>query len=193
MLPENIIYLAIPVTLIAYFYYSKNTLSGQTRPNLVSWFFWMLIPFIGVYFQLKAGANLSVIPLAIDGVSSLLVIVVALWNKNSYWEITTPDIICGALATLAIVFYLLTHNLGISIIFAIAGDTFASVPTLIKSWKFPETETAVAYLATVFSNILGLLVIKNWIFTIYSFGLYLAIINLAIVFCIYRKKIFKNI
>ncbi|MFH1201038.1 MAG: hypothetical protein V1484_01765 [bacterium] len=191
MLPENIIYFGITATVIAYFFYFKNIFFGNTKPNLVSWFIWALAPFIAVFFQLKAGAGLSVLPVFMAGFGPLLVIIVSLFRKNSIWKINQLDIICGILSLMALVLYVLTHNLGIAIIFAILSDGLAAIPTIAKSWKFPETETSTVYLAGIFSNTLGLLIIKNWIFTIYSFGVYNILINIAIVFSIYRKKIFK--
>ncbi|MEK7104877.1 MAG: hypothetical protein AAB868_02455 [Patescibacteria group bacterium] len=192
MLPENIIFVGVAVSLIGYFFYFKNIFYGQTKPNLVSWFLWMLGPFIGVFFQIKAGAGLSVVPVFMAGFGPLMVIIVSLWNKNARWKITSFDIFYGILALMALVIYVFTHNLGISIVFAIASDFFASIPTIVKSWKFPETENASVFLAGIFGNVLGLLIIKNWVFTIYSFGFYFILINLAIIFSIYRKKIFKK-
>ena len=190
MLPENIIFVAIFTTSVGYFFYFKDIFYGQTKPNLVSWFLWMLGPFIGVFFQLKAGAGLSVLPVFFAGFGPLVVIIILLFRKNSIWKINRLDIFCGILALMALVFYILTHNLGISILFAILSDGLAAIPTIIKSWKFPETETAAVYLPSVFNNTLALLIIKNWIFTIYSFSIYFIVINMVIVFCIYRKKIF---
>ena len=191
MLPENIIYITVLFNLIGSFFYIKDIFYGKTKPNLVSWVLWMLAPFIGVFFQIKAGAGLSVIPVFMAGFIPLIVIIVSLWHKNAYWKITKLDVFCGLLALTALVFYVLTHNLGISILFAILSDGLAAIPTLIKSWKFPETETAAVYAVSIFTNILALFIIKNWIFSIYSFNIYLILINIAIVFCIYRKKIFK--
>ncbi|MFA6257499.1 MAG: hypothetical protein WC671_00605 [Candidatus Paceibacterota bacterium] len=191
MLPENIIYIGVIVSLIAYFFYFKNIFYGNTKPNLVSWILWALAPLIAVFFQLKAGAGLSVLPVFLAGFGPVVVIIVSLFRKNSIWEINRLDIVCGILSFLALVFYIFTHNLGISILFAILSDGLAAVPTIIKSWKFPETETSTVYFSGIFNNILGLFIIKNWIFTIYSFGIYNIAINIIIAFCIYRKKIFK--
>ncbi|OGI95034.1 hypothetical protein A2917_01480 [Candidatus Nomurabacteria bacterium RIFCSPLOWO2_01_FULL_42_17] len=191
MLPEKIIYIGVFVSLVGIFWYLKSIIYGNTRPNLVSWFLWMLAPFIAVFLQLKAGAGLSVLPVFMAGFGPLLVIVLFLFKKNAYWKLNTLDIICGLLALLSLILYVVTHNLGISIVFAILSDGLAAIPTLIKSWKFPETENSVTYITGIFGNILGLFIIKNWIFTIYSFGIYNILINIAIVFCIYRKKIFK--
>ena len=191
MLPEYIIYFTVPVSLVAFFFYFRNIFRGQTKPNLVSWFIWMLAPFIGVFFQLKAGAGLASLPVFLAGAGSLLVIVFSLRNKNAYWELTKLDMICGVLSLTSLVFYIYTHNLSISILFAILSDGLAFIPTFIKSWKFPETETNSVYFADIFNNILGLLIIKNWSFTIYSFLVYLAVFNLIEIFILYRKKIFK--
>lgn len=189
MLPENIAYITILISAVGYFFYFKGIFRGQTKPNLVSWFLWMLGPFIGTFFQLKAGAGLSVLPVFMAGFGPFLVIAVSLLRKNSIWKITALDVFCGVLALLALVFYALTHNLGISILFAILSDGLAAVPTLAKSWKFPETESAGVYAVGIINNILGLLIIKNWVFSIYSFGIYFVLINSAIVFCIYRKRL----
>ncbi len=189
MLPENIIFVGFFLSLFGCFWYIKNIFSGNTKPNLVSWFMWMLGPFIGTFFQLKAGAGLSVLPVFMSGFGPLLVVIFSIWNKDAYWKITRFDVMCGIFSFLALMIYVFTHNLGISILFAIISDLLAAIPTFIKSWKFPETETSAPYFTGIFGSILGLLIIKNWIFPIYSFGVYLIILNTALVFCIYRKKL----
>ena len=189
--PRNLFFFAVFVNFLGQFFYIRSVVWGGTKPNLVSWFIWMLAPFIGVFFQLKAGAGLSVLPVFMAGFGPLLVIIFSVLNKNSYWKLYTFDIYCGLFSFLSLVLYVFTHNLGISILFAIVSDGLAAVPTIIKSWKFPETESASIYLTGIFSNIAGLFIIKNWIFSIYSFGIYFILLNLIIVFCIYRKKIFK--
>lgn len=188
MLPENIIYVGVLVSLVTSYLYIKDIFYGTTKPNLVSWVIWMLAPFIGVFFQLKAGAGLSVLPVFMAGLGPFLVIFFSLWNKNAYWKISNLDIICGILSLIALIIYIFTQNLSISILFAIISDGLASIPTLIKSWKFSETETSAPYISGIFNNILGLFIIKNWIFSIYSFGVYFILMNVAICFAIYHKK-----
>jgi hypothetical protein len=126
------------------------------------------------------------------GFGPLLVVIFSIFRKNAYWKLSTFDIICGIFSILALVLYALTHNLAISIVFAILSDLLAFIPTFVKGWKFPETETSSVYISGLFNNILGLLIINNWIFTIYSFGVYLIIANIVIIVFLYRKKIFKN-
>ncbi len=190
MLPEKIIYIGVIINLIGQILYLRSIIAGNTKPNLVSWFIWSLAPFIGVFFALKAGAGLSVLPVFMAGFGPFMVMVLSILRKNAYWKLTTFDLICGAFSLAALVLYVITHNLGISILFAILSDGLAAVPTITKLWKFPETESASIYFGGIVSNIIGLLVIKNWSFTIYSFGIYFVLINTIIVFCINRKKLF---
>ena len=191
MLPEYIIYVTVFTSVVGYFFYFKDIFLGKTKPNLVSWFLWLLGPFLGVFFQLKAGAGLSVIPVFFAGFGPLLVVIVSIFRKNTYWKLNIFDIICGVFSFFALILYFLTHNLALSIIFAILSDLFAFIPTYIKGWKFPETETVAVYFAGIFNNILGLLIVKNWSFTIYSFGLYLIVANIIFIIILYRKKIFR--
>ncbi|MFA6256956.1 MAG: hypothetical protein WCT29_01450 [Candidatus Paceibacterota bacterium] len=191
MIAEQFAYISIAITLVGYFFYLKEVLLGTTRPNLVSWVLWMLPPFIGVFFQLKAGAGLSIIPIFLAGFGPFLVVVFSLFRKNKYWEIRIFDIYCGLLSLFALLLYIFTHNLSIAIVFAILSDGLAAIPTILKTWKFPETESIGPYVAGIASNILGLLVIRYWIFTIYSFSAYLILVNLIIIYCIYRKRIFN--
>jgi hypothetical protein len=189
MLPEKIIYIGVAINLIGQIFYLKNMFSGGTKPNLVSWFIWMLAPFVGVFLQIKAGAGLSVLPVFMAGFGPLLVLIYSIFRKNAYWKITTFDIYCGIFSIFALIIYIFTNKLGMSILFAILSDGLASIPTISKSWKFPETETAFTYLTGIFGNILALLIIKTWIFSIYSFNMYLIAVNIIIVFAIYHKKI----
>ncbi len=191
MLPENIIFIAALISFFGHLEYVRSVIKGDTKPNLVSWFIWMLAPFIGIFFQLKAGAGLSILPIFMSGFVSLLVLVAGLVTKNSIWKISTLDIVCGIFSLLALILYVLTHNLAVSILFAIASDALAFIPTLVKSWKSPESESHYAYSSEIIANLIGLLIITQWSFTIYSFGVYMLIFNTIQILILYRKKIFK--
>src|SRR3989344_1347133 len=171
MLSVNIIFISVIVSAIGSFFYLRSIFKGQTKPNLVSFILWMLAPFIATFFQLKAGAGLSALPVFLAGVGPLLVIIISLFRKNSIWKIGKFDVICGILAFLSLVFYVATHNLAISLLFAILSDSLAAIPTIVKTWKFPETESTGGYFPGLINNTLNLLIIKNWIFSIYSWSI----------------------
>lgn len=190
MLPEQLGYITILISLIGVPFYVRDIFLGKTKPNFVSWFFWMLAPFIGVFLELKAGAGLSVLPVFLAGFVCVPVLIAATVKHNGYWKITSFDVGCGIFSMVSIILWVATRNTDISIIFAILADLFAAIPTIIKSYKFPETETAIMYMPGIINNTIGLLIVHKWIFSQYSFGIYFILVNLTLVFLISRKKIF---
>ena len=189
MLPEQFIYIGIFINIVALIWYLKTIFLGNTKPNLISWFLWTLAPLTGFFLQVKAGAGLLSSGTFFAGFGSLLVLLVFLFKKNSYWQVSLFDIFCGFLAIISLVFYFITHNFGISILFALLSDAFAYIPTLKKTWNFPETESSSTFLGGFLNSVVTLLVIKNWSFAIYSFPIYLFLSNLLEIYFIYRKKI----
>ncbi len=191
MLPEYFVYLSILISIYFSYFYVRDVIAGTTRPNLVTWFFWSLAPLVGVFLQLKEGAGHSVLPVFLAGFMPLVIFIVALLQKTRHWKITKFDIFCGIFSFIALVLWIVTKRADVALIFAILSDGFAAIPTLIKSWKFPDTETALGYVPGILNNALGLLVITTWTFSIYSFGIYFILLNLILIVFITRKKIFK--
>ena len=188
----NIIaYTTVLIQLVGVSFYIRDMFRGTTKPNRVSWIIWALGPIIGAWLQWQVGAGLSVLPVFMAGFNPILVVIASFIIKEGYWKITKLDVVCGIIAFLSLVLWVVTRSFSISILFAIVSDLLAGIPTIIKSWKFPETETSSAYIGGLTANILGLFIIKEWIFPIYSFGAYLILLNVVLIFCIYRKKIFR--
>src|ERR1035437_7419129 len=103
MLPQNIVYISIFTTLFAGYFYIRDTLSGKTKPNLVSWSIWFLAPAIAATVQFQKGAGLSSLPIFMAGFVPLLIILISVKNKNAYWKLGALDYICFVLSILAII------------------------------------------------------------------------------------------
>ena len=56
---------------------------------------------------------------------------------------------------------------------SIIGDAMAAAPTVIKSYRHPESESANAFLFGILASILTLLTIHTWTFANAAFALYL--------------------
>lgn len=161
---------------------------GTVKPNSVSWFFWALLPFIANMIMLKGGVSLSdSTPILLAWVLNSLVFLTSIFNKNAHWKLEKSDYIF-AISTVAVIFvWQFLDNSFWALVFAITGDIFAGLPTLIKSWKYPESESASAYLLTIPNLIVGLLVLPN--FTFYNSGylIWILLSNLLKVLFISRK------
>jgi hypothetical protein len=77
----------------------------------------------------------------------------------------------------------------LAILLAATGDGFASIPTLIKAWKAPETETASTYIAGFISMLLVIPSVQSWDIPNSAFLIYLLLINLLLVIFVCRRKV----
>ena len=148
----------------------------------MTWLMWSIAPMIGTAAALASGVTWATLPVFMAGLMPLLVFLASFVNPNSYWKLERFDWICGSLAVLALLLWYLSRDAGIAIMFAIASDFSAGVPTLVKCWKYPETETASGFTASGFNNLMSFLVISQWNFANIAFPLYLVLFNIALAF-----------
>jgi hypothetical protein len=81
-----------------------------------------------------------------------------------------------------------TGDADVAILFAILSDALASVPTLVKGWDHPESESAWTYLVGIFGGLTSFLAITAWTFSQYAFPAYLVIMSVLLVLSIYQKE-----
>ncbi len=170
--------------------YVRNTLNGISQPNRMTFLIWAIGPFIGVVAGLAAGGSWALLPVFMSGFGPFCIFLASFANPRAYWKLGWLDYICGALAIIALVLWLITDNPINAIIFAIAADVFALWPTLIKAWRFPKTETGRAYCIAFLNVCIGILVsTRN--FSDMAFLTYLFVANAALVVAIYRKRVLQ--
>lgn len=189
---QYIVFLGATVQLIGVSSYIKDILRGNTKPNKVTWLMWSIAPLIASFAAFSGGAGWTTLPIFMSGFGPLLVLIASFYNEKSYWKIETFDYFCGLCSLSALIFWIITKNPAIAIIFAIIGDGFAAIPTLMKSWKNPETETVDAYTTGLFNALTGFFAIKLWNFSSFAFPIYLVVINTSLIITIKKHKILKH-
>jgi hypothetical protein len=181
----------VAAQLIGATFYIKDVLKGKTKPNRVSWLLWFIAPMIGTAAALSEGARWPVLPAFMSGFVPFLVLIATFFNPRSYWKLEAFDYVCGLFSLLALALWGITREPAVAIIFAIVSDAFAAVPTVAKSWLYPATETPLTYSAGILSAGLGVLAVEDWVFSAYALPVYFILVNSAIVFSIYHKKLVK--
>ena len=143
--------------------YFRDTLAGRTKPNRVSWFLWALAPLgsLGAAFSVDADIWASVMVL-VGGVVPGVVFLGSFFNRKSYWKLTWFDWFCGGLSLTALLFWQLASSPLIAVLLAAGANTFALIPTFIKAWNFPETETRLIYINSFLSAVLIIPAIPVW-------------------------------
>lgn len=192
MLPAYFTLISIPLGLLGSVIYIRAMYRGIVVPNRVSFFLWFLAPMIGSVIAYQEGVGFLVIPIFMAGFSPFLILIFSFIVKQGVWKLKIFDYYCGVFSLIALVLWLLLNAPIGAFIFSIVADLFASMPTIRKAWKNPETESPFLYILSSFGNIVALLTVRSWVVTAYGFPLYLMLTNSAIVFGVYRKKLFAK-
>ncbi len=187
-----LVLLSILISIAGAIPYIKNTLSGQTKPNRVSWFMWAFAALVSAGAAMAGGANLwTTSRVFIAGFIPLIIFLFSFVNKESYWKLTAFDFFCGILSLVALLVWLIIDSPKAAVLIALTGDAIATLPTVLKAWKYPDTETGILYVASIISAALILPAIPVWNIVNSAFQIYLLIITSILAFAVYRKRIFR--
>lgn len=189
MIDEHFVLLGTALSLYGGSRYWLSTLRGQTKPNRVTWFLWAVIPAIALSAQLSQGVRWQAVITFTAGFNPTVILLASFVNQKSYWKITRLDVACGLIALLAIVLWRLSGNGNLAILLSILADFLGGIPTLIKAYKWPETENHQLFVFGAANAVITLLTIKHWRLSEYGFALYVLLTCLVLVFLIcFRVK-----
>lgn len=188
MIHENFVYVGAALNLIGSLNYVWHTVKGRTTPNRVTWALLALAPLIAFGAMVERGVGLHVALMTfMVGLSPLLVFIASFINRKSIWKLTRFDAACGILSLGGLIGWLFTQTGEVAIFFSIVADGLAVLPTLVKAWKNPESESPLLFFNAAISAAITLLVIKTWNFAYAGFTLYIFIICAILFVLIYFK------
>jgi predicted secreted protein len=157
---------------------------GRAEPNRVSWALWASAPLIAFAAEIMQGTNMQIALVTFTlGLGPLLVLLVSFANRGCYWKLARLDVVCAGLSGAAIAAWVMTGRGDAAIALSIAADAFAALPTVLKSYARPESESPWTYLASGAGAVITLLTVRHWAsatFASYAFPSYVAAICVLI-------------
>lgn len=193
MIDEKFVILGAAINLLGGLSYLIDTLKGKAQPNRISWGLWSLAVFIGFAAEYKQGVGIQSWTIFSIGVSTSLIFLGSFVNKKTNWKLSIFDYICGAFSFLAIILWIITNNPNLAILFSIFADLAAGIPTLRKSYNYPETENWIEYSTSFVNIILSILTLKIFSFATLAFSLYILIFDLLCILLVkFKIGIFFN-
>ena len=167
--------------------YIRDMLRGTSKPNLVTWGLWAFAPLIATGAALSLQADgWSTVRIFMSGLGPLLVFLAAFLVRQGYWQLSKFDYACGALSVIALGAWLGADSPVLAILLAALADLFATLPTILKAWKFPETETLYTYFVGLFTATIVIPAIPVWNIENAAFQVYLLIANTTLFFIVLR-------
>jgi hypothetical protein len=186
--PQSLVIVSALLLLWGGYAYFRDTLAGRTKPNRVTWFLWALAPLVSVGAAFSADAdNWASVRVLVGGVVPAVIFLGSFVNRSSYWRLTRFDWLCGGLSLTALLFWQFVNTPLIAVLLATGANAFASIPTFIKAWNFPETESRLMFITCFLSAILIIPAIPVWTIANSAFQIGLMVTTGALLLAIYRK------
>ena len=186
--PQLLVVVSVLLMVWGAYDYLRDTLAGKTKPNRVSWSLWALAPLISLGAAFDADADVwASIRVLVGGIVPAVIFLASFINKNSYWRLGRFDWFCGGLSLTALVFWQLADSPLVAVLLATTANTLATVPTFVKAWNYPETESRLIFITSFISAILIIPVIPVWTIANSAFQIGLMLTTGALLVAIYRK------
>ena len=172
------------ITVVSYVVFIRSILAGQAKPHRTTRFLVMLVNIIQTASLIFTGNTVAVWLAGTFAFSNIIIFVLSIKYGLGGWA--KLDIVCLVIALLSIVIWKITYNPGIALLFAIAADVTGFIPTIIKSYKRPETEVWLFFGIDAVAATFNLLATKEWTITSIAFPLYIIALDVLLVLLILK-------
>jgi len=181
VLDAHFVYLGAAVVVIGQAFYVVDTLRGRTQPNRVTWLLWGIAPLLAFAVEVDDHVGIVALMTFMYGFGPLVVVAASFAGRGAVWKLGRLDYLCGVLSIAGTIGWLVTRQGLIALAASVVADALAGLPTMIKSWRHPETESASAYVTGFISAVITLLTVKHLSVTVVTFPLYIAVVTLVAV------------
>jgi hypothetical protein len=194
MIDPHWVFVSAALGLIGSIRYAVATVKGTARPNLVTWSLWATAPLIGFFAQLDAGVGMPAVLTLAAGLGPLTVVVSGLLSGHNRARLGKFDVACAAVALVTLVIWLGLGQAPLAVIFAVAADATAALPTIRKAWREPDSENLLFYILVGTGAAITLLTIDKWEPSSWAFAAYmLAVTTLLVSIIVGRRRAHQHI
>jgi hypothetical protein len=180
VLPEYCAIIGAIIGSLGGFYYLYETIVGKAQPNRITWLLWGIFPMVIFVAQRVQGVEGLSWASFVAGFTPLLVVAASFFNKKAYWKSEPRDYYLMAAAIIGIILWAMTDNPNVALLFSLLADMLASMPTLIKAYRHPHSESWIAYVVSAFGFGMSVLSIQTYNFESTAFVAYVFLLNGAL-------------
>jgi hypothetical protein len=177
MLPDQFAIVGAIIGSLGGFYYLYETIVGKAQPNRVTWLLWGIFPMVIFVAQRAKGVEGLSWTSFVAGFTPLLIVAASFINAKAYWRSERRDLYLMAAAIAGILLWAITDDPNVAILFALLADMLAGIPTLIKSYRHPHSESWIAYAISTFGFSISFLSVQTFDFENTAFVAYLFAMN----------------
>lgn len=171
--------------------YVISILHNKTRPHRTSYFIWFVIDLIQLATYYRAGARGTIyLTLAFTFVAALI-FALSLSSKGMGGR-TRIDLACLVLGLVAVAVWVTTGSAVLALYASIGVQAFGYIPTILKSWRLPQTENILSWVLGALATFANLAALTVWRPDLIALPLaYAFLISLVTAILVLRTRHFK--
>jgi VanZ family protein len=178
---------ALLLNFIGYIPYIKDIFCKKVKPHRITWGVWTILTTIAAFNQVSNEGGYS--SLFFISTAFLVSFVFILSFRYGMGGASRIDRACLILALLLLVYWVTVHETRISTVIAVIIDAIGAIPTLIKTFRNPETETYIQWTLAGIAGFLTMLAVPRFDLILIIYPLYVVLMNGAIVGVKYIKEL----
>ena len=178
------------IVIIASIPYIIDIFTGRAQPARSTRIMYMLLVILGLLQSKELGSGWSLALIYGEIAQGAAVFFMSL--KYGLGGFSRLDKICYIFLTLDLSVWLLTKNPLIGILLTLFADLIATLPTIVKTIKIPESETPIYWFLGSIAAIFAIFSETNYSLIKIIFPIYIFVIN-AFVFSLTLKRSKRNI
>jgi hypothetical protein len=155
--------------------YIRDIKLKKVQPHILSWAGWGGITGVGFVAMLSEGFTGGAILVGANFFACFGIAIYAKIKGVGVWNTSKYDYAFFMLGLVGVVLWQVFNSPDIAIGFAILADFCFGIPTIIKIYKHPKSETVLPWLMTSIAGLAGLVAISYVSFTEIAYPVYLAI------------------
>lgn len=168
----------------AYVPFVVGTLRGPIVPNRATWLSWFVLDCLMAASGIASNIGPSVIMPIIWGVGAAIMLWLA-FTKGSRDPFTILEKTCLVMSGVGILLWATVGSPRLAMIASVSACAIGGIPTLIKAWKQPWTESMAGWLLMITGSIFSSLAVEVWTFDSgflpITMGVYQTIVTIPLV------------
>jgi hypothetical protein len=145
---------------IAYIPFIVGTIQGWVVPNRATWTVWFVQDVLIASSAIMAGVGPAAVMPVIWGLGAAIVLILSL-TKGTRGTFTGLEKSCLGLSGLGILLWATTGSPRLALVASVSAAFIGGVPTVVKAWAKPWTETMSGWLLLILGTVFTSLAIQG--------------------------------
>lgn len=166
--------------------YIRDITQKSVKPHVLSWLGWGCITALGASAMVAEGSTWVALIVFANTISCFFIVLLSILNRVGVWQTTLFDWLFFGMGLIGILLWQTLHMPLLALVCAIIADLAFGIPTIIKTYQDPDSETPFVWIMATVSGVLSMFTISVWAFYEVAYPLYLLLFDSLVVLLVLK-------